>query len=119
MTNKNRVKSPPSRIKYGKNHPTVSARLPKEKRDKLMALLVSLGITLPQLLLKFIGEYELKLVPIEEARKKGFLEAKDIYMVSYPCRRCGKPVAITSKHSKDLVSKYMAEHGLGHDKCSR
>ena len=36
----------PSRIKYDKNHPTVSARLPIEIRGNLRIMLESQGITL-------------------------------------------------------------------------
>jgi len=114
MTKKNRS---PSRIKYENNHPTISARLPKDKQDKLLALLRSQGVTLPQLLLHFIGEYEIKIMPIEEARQKGYQEAKKIYMITYPCRKCGKPVAITSEQAKKAVSKYMTERGWGHKEC--
>ena len=75
-------KKNPSRTKYENNHPTISARLPKDKQDKLLALLRSLGISLPQLLLHFIDEYEIKIMPIEEAKKT--------YMVTFLCRKWGK-----------------------------
>lgn len=107
----------PSRNKYENNHPTISARLPKDKHDKLLALLRNLDVTLPQLLLHFIGEYEIKIMSIEEARQKGYQEAKKTYMVTFLCRKCGKPVAITSKQAKEAVSKYMTERGWGHKEC--
>ena len=66
----NKKKLPPSRIKYEENNPTVSARLPKEKREKLLSILKTTDTTLTQLLLHFIGEYEIKIKPIEEARKR-------------------------------------------------
>lgn len=99
----------PSRTKYENNHPTISARLPKDKHDKLLTLLLNLGVTLPQLLLHFIDEYEIKIIPIEEAKKT--------YMVTFLCRKCGKPVAITSKQAKEAAGKYMTEHGWGHKEC--
>ena len=65
---KARSKKTPSRVKYDQNHPTVSARLPKEKRDKLLAVLRSLGLSLANLLVSFADEYEVKVKPINEAR---------------------------------------------------
>ena len=112
-------KSSPSRIKYEKSHPTVSARLPKEKREKLLSLLKTMDITQTQLLLHFIDEYEIKIMPVEEARKKGFLEAKAIYMVTYNCPKCGTPIPIVGDSAKQAASKYMAEHGWGHTECSK
>jgi hypothetical protein len=102
-------KSYPSRTKYDNSHPTVSARLPKDKQEKLLALIQSQGITLPQLLLHFIGEYEIKIMSFEEAKKT--------YMVTYLCRKCGKPIGLTSEKAKEAASKYMSEHGWGHKKC--
>ena len=110
-------RKPPSRTKYENNHPTISARLPKDKHDKLLALLRNLGVTLPQLLFHFIDEYEIKIMPIEEARKAGYEEAKNIYMVSYSCSGCGKPAAITNPETKEVVSKFLTKHGWGHKKC--
>ncbi len=112
-------KTPPSRIKYEKNHPTVSARLPKEKRERLLELLRSLGITLPQLLLHFIDEYEIRVKPVDEARQAGYEEAKKTYMVTYPCAVCGKPLVITSQQAKEAVGKYMTEHGWHHTECPK
>ncbi len=112
-------KKTPSRIRYEQSHPTVSARLPIDKREKLLAVLRSLGVTLPQLLLHFIGEYEIKVKSIEEARKAGFEEAKNLYMIAYPCRSCGKLIPITGEQAKEAASKYMTEHGWGHKECHK
>ena len=35
-----KLRKPPSRIRYEQAHPTVSARIPKDKRDKLLQLLI-------------------------------------------------------------------------------
>lgn len=110
-------KTPPSQIKYEKTRPTVSARLPKEKRERLLELLRSLGITLPQLLLHFIDEYEIRVKPVDEARQAGYEEAKRTYMVTHPCAVCGKPIVITSQQAKDAASKCMTEQGWGHKEC--
>jgi hypothetical protein len=118
-------KSPPSRIKYQSNHPTVSARLPKDKQEKLLALLRSLGVTLPQLLLHFIDEYEIKIMPIEAARKKGidegitkgYQQARDLFSVNYPCSKCGKEITVKSEDEKKAIRKFMTDSGWHHGDC--
>ena len=57
--------TPPSRKRYDEENPTVSSRLPNEKRDKLRAVLRSLGLSLTNLLVSFADEYEIKVKPIE------------------------------------------------------
>ena len=107
----------PSQIKHDKNHPTVSARVPVEIRDKLKLVLRKQGTTLTKVLIAVANEQELKLKPIEEARKAGFEEARNLYMVTYPCSICGKPTSLTSPKAKEVASKFMTEHGWGHAKC--
>ena len=116
MTNK-RKKSPPSRERYEKGHPTVSARMPIDKRDKLFVVLDRLSLTLAQLLIRFADEHEIVTRPLEEARKEGFQEAKKIYAVYYPCKKCGKLIAITSAEGKAAAARHMAERGWGHKQC--
>ena len=117
---------PPSRIKYENNNPTISARLPKEKHDRLLAILVVLKMTLTQLLLHFIGEYDPKVTPVEEARKQGLNEgwkrgvswAREKYLFSAPCTRCGKEIILTDKESKDVVRNILRQNGWQHADCS-
>lgn len=110
-------KKSPSREKYEKKNPTVSARVPAETRATLRVSLAKLGMTLPDALKVLAGELEVKVVPIDEARRAGFEEAKTLYMVTYPCYICGKPIPITSLKAKEVASKFMTEHGWGHAKC--
>ncbi len=110
-------KKSPSRIKYEQNNPTVSARVPKETREKLLINLAKLGMTLSDALKVLAGELEVKVIPIDEARRQGYEEAKKLYMTTYPCIICGKPIPITDPKTKEAVSKYMVEHDWGHTKC--
>jgi len=120
-----KLKPLPSRIKYENNNPTVSARLPKEKRDKLLAILLVLKMTLAQLLLHFIGEYEIKIIPVEEASKqgfdegykKGFLRAKEMYAVRYPCNKCGKEIVVNSEKEKQDIRQFMIRERWCHGEC--
>lgn len=108
---------PPSRKRYEEENPTVSARVPKETRDKLRLVLAKLGMSLPNALKVLAGELEVKAKPLEEARQAGYEEAKKLYMVTYACSICGKPIAITSPRSKEAAGSYMKEHGWGHAEC--
>lgn len=118
-----KAKKTPSRIKYDKGHPTVSARLPAEKRVKLLLVLKKLGINLARLLTNLADETEIKLRPPDEARKEGFrngyAEAKKLYAVTYPCGKCGKPITITNPETKAAVARYMVEHGWHHNECPK
>ena len=109
----------PSRKKYEEENPTVSARVPKETRHNLLLNLKKMGMTLPDALKVLAGELELKVKPIDEARKEGYEEAKNLYMVTFPCDVCGKPIPIKNPKTKEAVSKYMTEHGWAHAECHK
>jgi hypothetical protein len=115
----NNKKKSPSRERYEKENPTVSARIPKETRHKLLSNLKELGMTLPDALKVLAGELEIKAIPIQEARQAGYEEAKNRFVVMYPCNVCGKPIALTSPKAKEYVREYMAKAGWGHVECHR
>jgi len=114
-----KLKKTLSRIKYDRSHPTVSARIPSETKAKLLVELKRRGMSLPDALKVLAGELEVKGVSIEEVRKAGYEEAKNIYMVSYSCSGCGKPIPIISPKAKAAVGKYMTEHGWAHAECHK
>ena len=116
MSNK---KKSPSRERYEKENPTVSGRIPKETRHNLLLNLKKMGMTLPDALKVLAGELELKVKPIDEARKEGYEEAKNLYTVTFPCDVCGKPIPIKNPKTKEAVSKYMTEHGWAHAECHK
>ena len=111
----------PSRIKYEQSHPTISGRVPIEARDKLLTNLAKLGMTISDALMALAGELEVKVVPVEEERlkgyKQGYEEAMKKYMVPYRCFVCEKTIIITSPETKKVVSKFLTEHCWGHTKC--
>lgn len=110
-------KVPPSRVKYDGKNPTVSARMPREERDKLFAVLKKLNLSLAKLLVAFAEENEIKLKPIEQAKKEGYEGAKEKYGVPFACAKCGKPVYITRLKSKALAGRFMTENGWCHAGC--
>ena len=116
MSNK---KKSPSRERYEKENPTVSGRMPKEKRDKFYANLAKSGRSVSDALNSLADDLELKVRPIDEARKAGYKEAKNLYMVTFPCDVCGEPIPIKNPKTKEAVSKYMTEHGWGHAECHK
>jgi hypothetical protein len=114
---RSKERQPPSRQRYEKSNPTVSARVTVETRDKLRTVLPKLGMSLSDALKVLAGELEVKAISIDEAKRLGHEEAKRLYMVTHPCSICGHPISITSPKAKEAVSKYMVEQGWGHAKC--
>lgn len=112
----NRKKSP-SREKYEKENPTVSARVPEETRERLRVVLPKLGMSLADALKVLAGELEVKVAPIDGARQAAYEEARNLYMITFPCSGCGKPIPITNPKTKEAASRYMVEHGWHHAKC--
>jgi flagellar biosynthesis/type III secretory pathway protein FliH len=132
-------------MKYDNNHPTVSARLPKDKQERLYEVLNSLDITLTQLLLHFIDEYEIKIKSIEEVRKAGYEKAKkevwqeaydegyrkgydkgyddgttaacNCFVVTYPCSKCGEEITVDTEEEKEAIRKFMTDSGWHHGDC--
>ena len=100
-------------------HPTLSARVTIETKEKLLAGLKTLGMSLPDAFKVLAGELEIKLKPIEEARKAGYEEAKKLYAVTYLCGGCGKPIVMVNPEAKKAAGRYMAEHGWRHKECHK
>lgn len=117
MKKNNKKQPPPSRGRYEASHPTVSARIPLATREKLLSNLESLGMSLSEALKHLAGELEVKAKPIEEARNEGFQRAKNLYMVTFACSQCGKPISIVETKTKAEVARYMSERGWKHSKC--
>ena len=112
-----KTKKTPSRTKFEMSHPVISARLPIETRDKLLLNLEKAGMSLADAFKVLAEELDLQIKPIEEVKKAGFEQGKNIYGVSYRCYVCGKPKLITSLEEKIVAGKFLTEHGWGHDKC--
>jgi len=109
----------PSRERYEQSNPTVSARMPIDKRNRLMAVLARLNMTLSQLLITFADEHEVTTRPLVEVRKEGFLEARKMFGVWYPCRKCGKQTLINTPEEKIAAARHMVEDGWAHQQCPK
>jgi len=111
------VSRPASWVKYETSHPTISARVSLETKRKLLERLPTLGMTMADAFRVLAGEIEVKAIPVEEARKRGFEESKAIYGVPFPCNVCSKPVYIMDPEAKRLAGEYLTRLGWGHRAC--
>lgn len=122
---KNNGKKSPSRGKYEKGNPTVSARVPKETRDRLYANLAKLGMSLADALKVLAGELEIKVRPIDEVRQQiydegmeyGLDAAEGLYAIKYPCSKCGKQMIVMDEIEKKAIRDFMIKNGWHHGDC--
>ena len=116
----------PSRIKYERDHPTVSFRVSKEIHDRLQAVKEAEGKSITDVLKVGLGILEVKVSKEKEAKKqgyeegfeKGYEEAEELYKVTYPCKVCRKMITVTNKNVKEAIRRYMLQHGWVHTSCS-
>ncbi len=123
---KSNKKKSPSREKYEKENPTVSARLPKKTRERLRIVLVKLGMSLADALKVLVGDLEVKTKPIDEARQEaydkgwedGIEAAEGLYAVSCPCSKCGKKKTVTDEDEKKAICRFMMANRWHHADCN-
>ena len=119
---KQKSKITPSQKRYNLRVPTTSFRLDPETVKKLNELREALNPKTWKNLFKIlVGDFELKLKSIEEARKAGyelgFRNAKFCYGVSYPCPDCEQTIFINTPELKAKVRRLIAEAGWAHPEC--
>lgn len=118
-------KKMPSRIRYEEKHPIVSFRIGKELEGRLQVVKEREGKSAADVLQAGVGLFEVKIAKEEEIEKRirdrtyveGFNKAKNTYRVTYPCWVCGKETTVTTQEERDVLSKFMREHGWGHPDC--
>jgi len=122
---KSKKKRTPSRIRYEQKHPTVSLRVTKELKDGLQAVKEAEGKSITDVLKVGLGLLEVKVAKGKEARRqgyeegfeKGYEEAKNLYMVTYPCKICRKTIEVMRVKEKEAIKRYMRQHGWAHAAC--
>jgi mRNA-degrading endonuclease RelE of RelBE toxin-antitoxin system len=118
---KNTKKKSPSRIKYETSHPTVSARIPIEIKEKVIANLKTLDMNMADAFKKLAGELEEKAKPIDLMKKAeykaGYRAAKNYYAVPYQCSKCGQITVINTPEEKEAASILMTAEGWRHETC--
>lgn len=107
----------PSRVKYEQSHPTVSFRVSKDLYDRLQAVKEAEGKSTADVLKVGVGLLEVKVSKEKEAKKQGYEEAKNLYIVTYPCEICGKTIVVMSTKQKEAIRRYMLKYGWGHADC--
>ena len=123
MGRSKKSKITPSQKRYNLRVPTTSFRLDPETVKKLNELReASNPKTWKNLFKGLVGDYELKLISIEESRKagykSGFRDAWSQYAVSFPCADCGQTIYIEGTELKAKVRKLIGER-WAHDECPR
>ncbi len=127
MKSKGNRRKPPSRVKYEREHPTISVRVDPDLRDRLDIIRESLGKSIRQILREAVGLQEVETQVAREnavlegrsvGYKEGFDEAKRKYLIVFRCR-CGRPIEATSENVKAAAEKYLEERGWGHGDCVR
>ena len=118
-------KIPPSRYRYEEKNPTVSARLPKEIRDRLRANLAKQGKSLADALIAIANDLDIKAKAYDEAWQEGHDDglveghclAESIFKVTYRCSKCGEPIDVESTEEREAAGQLMTRAGWGHIKC--
>jgi len=115
----------PSRIKYERDHPTVSLRVTKELKDRLQAVKEAEGSSITDVLKVGAGllevkgrkETEVRAQAYDEGYDEGYRDAEGLYKVTYPCKICRKTIEVMRVKEKEDIKRYMREHGWAHAEC--
>lgn len=109
------MKKPPSRIRYEKSHPVVSARLSMDYYEKLQKVLKTEEKSFAQFVRDVMDKAEIE---YSNAYSLGYYEGTEDSEIWFYCNICGKKVLILpNSESHKAIIKYMKEHGWGHKTC--
>jgi len=114
-----------SRLRYEREHPTVSFRISRDLQDRLQKVRKAEGKSIADILRIGVGLLEVKVRQEEQIREgayeegmeKGYELAFDQYSVSYPCSVCGKSITVESEEEKEFITRKMREARWGHADC--
>ncbi len=114
----------PSRIKYERDHPTVSCRVSRDIYDRLVEAKAESN-SFADILKLGLGKFEVRLKELGDDRKqswdagykKGYADAALRYKVIFPCNICGQIIEVTNTQAKQDIKEYMRQQGWGHKKC--
>ena len=114
----------PSQERYNQNVPATTFRMDSDTKQKLLELFEASKAETWGIFFKgLVGDFESKIISIEEARKNGyelgFRNAKFWYGVSYPCAKCGHTAFVNGPTQKAQVRKLIEKAGLAHEECPR
>ena len=97
---KGKKKITPSQERYNQKVPATTFRMDSDTKQKLLELYEAAKAETWGIFFKsLVGDFELKLKSIEEAKKAGYelglRNAKLWYGVSYPCAKCGHTIFVS------------------------
>jgi hypothetical protein len=114
-------KKTPSREKYEVKRPTFSFRIYEELKARIQEVKKVEGISNTNIVEAGVGLFEVKNRKEKEVRdqayEEGYEEAKNLYMVTYPCEICGKMIEVMSTKQREAIRRYMLKYGWGHADC--
>jgi hypothetical protein len=113
-----------TQVRYNKKVPTKSFRLDPGTIEKLNTLREdSKSKTWAELFKVLVGEVEIELMSIEEAKRAGceigVRNARLRYAVSFPCADCGQTIFINGPELISQVRKLIVETGWAHTECPK
>ena len=114
---KKQRRTPLSRKKYEEANPVVSFRVPEELHDRLRVAKEKEGISYTDARKAGLGIFEVKIRAEEEIRQqvydeqweKGVTQARELYVVTYPCSVCGKEIEVTTDEEKVIIRTYISQ----------
>ena len=121
---KKKKKITPSQKRYNQKVPPTTFRMDSDTKQKLLELYeASKAETWGIFFKSLVGDSELKLKSIEEAKEAGYksgsLNAMLRYGVTFPCAVCGQSILIKEPELKEKIRKLIAEAGWVHSECPR
>ena len=122
MSKKKKKELRPSQKRYNKRVPPTAFRIDNETVKKLYELFETSKTETWGIFFKgLVGDYELKLISIEDARKAGYesgvSDARSRYVVYFQCPDCGQTIFINTPELKAKVRRLIAEAGWAHAEC--
>ena len=114
----------PSEKRYNKRVPPTAFRIDNETVKKLYELFEASKAETWGIFFKgLVGDVELKLKSIEEAKKAGYelglRNAKLWYGVSYPCAKCGHTIFVSGPRQIAQVRELIVQAALTHSACPK
>jgi predicted DNA-binding protein len=108
-------RKPPSRVRYEKTHPVVSARLGMDDYKRLREILETEGKSFAQFLREIINKAKVK---YSKAYQLGYNIGKGEWQIWYHCSICGERINVTPNgESHKALMEYLEGEGWGHASC--
>lgn len=104
----------PARVAYNANHPTFSARIPRDLYDRVLQLRESTRKSLATILAEAIGAQE---VSAGRAAELARAAAVKKYATEFGCCICGEAMYLLHPEAKRVAGESLTSQGWGHATC--